>query len=99
MYGFDTVCLVLELLFETETFPKVSLMKGFSKATILKRRVDEGVEFLVVTAWESIEAVKQFAGDRVDVANVPAEARAMMAKFDEFATHYEVAGFWPSQNR
>jgi hypothetical protein len=83
----------------TETFPKASLMKGFVKATILKRPVDEGVEFLIVTAWESIEVVRQFAGEQVDVANVPTEARAMMVKFDEFARHYEVAGLWPSQNR
>jgi heme-degrading monooxygenase HmoA len=83
----------------TETFPKASLMKGFVKATILKRPVDEGVEFLIVTAWESIEAVRQFAGEQVDLANVPTEARAMMVKFDEFARHYEVAGLWPSQNR
>jgi len=74
----------------TETFPKVSQMKGFIKAAILKRPVDEGVEFLIVTAWESIEAVKQFAGEQVDVANVPTAARAMMVRFDEFARHYEV---------
>jgi heme-degrading monooxygenase HmoA len=78
----------------TETFPKLSGMKGFVKASILKRQVDEGVEFLIVTAWESIEAVRQFAGDQVDVANVPAEARAMMVKFDAFARHYAVAGSW-----
>ena len=83
----------------TETFPKASLMKGFIKATILKKTVDEGVEFLIVTAWESIEAIRQFAGEQVEVANVPTEARAMMVKFDEFARHYEVAALWPSQNR
>src|ERR1700722_13436812 len=76
----------------TETFPKVSLMKGFVKATILKRPVAGGVEFLIVTTWESIEAIRQFAGEPVDMANVPPEARAMMVKFDEFARHYEVAG-------
>jgi heme-degrading monooxygenase HmoA len=79
----------------TDTFPKVSLMKGFVKAAILKRPVDEGVEFLIVTTWESIEAIRQFAGEQVDVANVPTAARAMMVKFDEFARHYEVAGLWP----
>jgi heme-degrading monooxygenase HmoA len=78
----------------TETFPALSLMKGFVKASILKRQVDEGVEFLIVTAWESIEAVRQFAGEEVDVANVPSEARAMMVTFDAFAKHNEVAGLW-----
>ena len=83
----------------TETFPKASLMKGFVKATILKRPVAEGVEFLIITTWDSIEAVRQFAGDQVEVANVPTAARAMMVTFDEFARHYEVAGLWPIQNR
>lgn len=78
----------------TETFPKTSLMKGFVKATILKRPVDEGEEFLIVTMWESIEAIRQFAGEHVEVANVPKEAREMMVRFDEFARHYEVAGSW-----
>ena len=80
----------------TETFPKVSAMKGFVKASILKRQVDEGMEFLIVTTWESIEAIRQFAGEQVDVANVPAEARAMMVSFDELARHYEAAGIWPA---
>jgi heme-degrading monooxygenase HmoA len=79
----------------TETFPTVSLMNGFVKATILKRPVAGGVEFLIVTTWESIEAIRQFAGEQVDVANVPAAARAMMVEFDTFARHYEVAGLWP----
>jgi hypothetical protein len=79
----------------TETFPKASLMGGFVKATILKRPVAEGMEFLIVTTWESIEAVRQFAGEQVEVANVPPAARAMMMRFDEFATHYEVAGGAP----
>jgi hypothetical protein len=79
----------------TETFPTVSLMKGFVKASILKRPVTGGVEFLIVTTWESIKAIKQFAGEQVDVANVPPEARAMMVEFDAFVRHYEVAGLWP----
>lgn len=68
-------------------------MKGFVKATILKRPVDEGMEFLIVTMWESIEAIKQFAGEQVDMANVPMEARGMMVKFDEFARHYEIVPY------
>jgi hypothetical protein len=83
----------------TKTFPALSLMNGFVKASILKRQVEEGVEFLIVTVWESMEAIRQFAGEEVDVANVPPEARAMMVTFDAFAKHYEVAGLWPLQKR
>jgi hypothetical protein len=79
----------------TETFPGVSRMKGFLKAAILSRPVDKGVEFLIVTTWETIEAIRQFAGEKIEVANVPPAARQMMVRFDEFATHYELAGSWP----
>jgi hypothetical protein len=52
--------------------------------------VANGIEFLIVTTWDSIESIRQFAGDEVDIANVPAEARAMMITFDPKAVHYEV---------
>jgi heme-degrading monooxygenase HmoA len=76
----------------TKTFPHVSGMAGFIKASILKRPVDKGVEFLVVTVWNSIESIKAFAGEQVEVANVPMEAREMMVEFDPTARHYEVVG-------
>lgn len=74
----------------TKTFPHLSGLAGFIKATILKRPVDKGVEFLIVTAWTSIDSIKAFAGDQVEVANVPPEAREMMVEFDLTARHYEV---------
>jgi heme-degrading monooxygenase HmoA len=77
---------------QTKTFPHMAKMSGFLKATILKRPADKGVEFLIVSAWDNIESVRQFAGEQVEVANVPREAQEMMVEFDLFAVHYEVAG-------
>jgi heme-degrading monooxygenase HmoA len=75
---------------QTKTFPHLSGLSGFIKAVILNRQLDNGVEFLVITTWKGVEAIKQFAGDPVDMANVPAEAQAMMITFDQKAIHYEV---------
>ena len=75
---------------QTKTFPHLSGLAGFIKASILKRSVDKGVEFLIVTVWESIDSIKAFAGEQVEVANVPPEAREMMVEFEPKATHYEV---------
>ena len=77
---------------QTKTFPHVMEMAGFIRATILKRPVDKGMEFLIVTVWDSIESIKQFAGGQVEVANVPPEARKMMVEYDPFARHYEIVG-------
>ena len=77
---------------QTKTFPHVMGMTGFIKATILKRPVDKGMEFLIVTVWDSIESIKQFAGEQVEVANVPREAQEMMIAYDPYARHYAVVG-------
>jgi hypothetical protein len=53
--------------------------------------VDERVEFLAVTLWDSMETLRKFAGADPAVAVVEPEARAVLAEFDDFATHYELA--------
>jgi heme-degrading monooxygenase HmoA len=75
---------------QTKTFPHLSGISGFIKAMILNRQLDNGVEFLIITTWKSIEAIKHFAGDPDDMANVPTEAQEMMIRFDQKAMHYEV---------
>jgi heme-degrading monooxygenase HmoA len=56
----------------------------------LRRTVGERAEFLLVTLWESMEAVKRFAGD--DPARAvfyPDDDRFLVAR-DRHVTHYEV---------
>lgn len=75
---------------QSKTFPHVAGLAGFIRASILKRPVDNGVEFLIITVWDSLESIKAFAGAQVEVANVPLEARNMMVEFEPYAKHYEV---------
>jgi heme-degrading monooxygenase HmoA len=77
---------------KSDTFPKLSGIPGFIRASILRRNVDTGTEFQVVTLWDSLDAIKAFAGERPDVAVVPATVRSMMASYDSHVIHYEVAG-------
>ena len=46
----------------SDTLPKLSNIPGFISASILRRNITQGVEFLVVTNWESIGAIEQFSG-------------------------------------
>lgn len=48
------------------------------------------VEFLVLTRWASIEAVRAFAGDDISRAVVEPEAAAALVRFDRSVQHYEV---------
>lgn len=67
-------------------------MKGFIKASILKRKVPEGVEFMIITEWESLEAIQQFAGADPEVAVVPQAVQEIMIRYDKAVKHYEIAG-------
>ena len=80
-----------------ETFPQLSTIEGFVEATILRRTVDRGIEFLIVTVWDSMEAIKQFAGESASVAVVPPAVQAMMVEFDRDVVHYTVELHDPNQ--
>jgi hypothetical protein len=47
------------------------------------------VEFSTIMLFDSIDDVKAFTGEDYEVAHVPPEARAVLARFDERSAHYE----------
>ena len=73
-----------------ETLPTLSKIPGFISASILRRNMTQGVEFLVVTNWESIRAIEQFSGIDPELAVVPTEVHGMMLDYDRRVRHYEV---------
>ena len=74
----------------SETFPALHQIAGFVDAAILRRTTDTGVEFLIVTRWQSMDAIRQFAGGDPEAAVVPPAVAAMMVDYDRRVTHYEV---------
>jgi len=74
----------------SETFPELLKISGFVGASILKRDTARGVEFLIVTTWESIRAIERFAGRDCEIAVVPERVQNMMLEYDGRARHYEV---------
>lgn len=73
-----------------ETFPKLEEIPGFVNASIHRRTVPGGVEFLIVTIWESIDAIKGFAGTDVETAVVPPSVQEMMVEYDNRVRHYQI---------
>ncbi|HYL98443.1 MAG TPA: hypothetical protein VEZ90_05765 [Blastocatellia bacterium] len=78
---------------QTQTFPELSRIPGFVDGSILKRTLKEGVEFLIVTNWDSVEAIRTFAGETEDAAVVPAVVQAMMVRYDIQVRHYDAVFF------
>ena len=75
---------------KVETFPALRAIPGFVRASILKREVAKGMEFQIITVWDSLDAIRAFAGQDAELAVVPAVAREMMVEFEARASHYEV---------
>jgi heme-degrading monooxygenase HmoA len=74
----------------TETLPQLASIPGFVNASILRREVRDGTEFLIVTVWESLEAIARFSGPDVEAAVVPESVQSLMVEYDGRARHYEV---------
>jgi heme-degrading monooxygenase HmoA len=70
--------------------PKLERLAGFRGLYLLRRRGLEDIEFLVLTLWDSMDAVRAFAGDRPELAVVEPEARAALLRFEDTVSHYEV---------
>ncbi|HJY40464.1 MAG TPA: antibiotic biosynthesis monooxygenase [Steroidobacteraceae bacterium] len=75
---------------QSDTLPQLVQLAGFQDAKVLRRDLPQGVEFLVVTIWNSLDAIRAFAGDDVETAVVPPKARDMMIEYDRKARHYDV---------
>ena len=75
---------------QSNTFKQIEKIDGFISASILRRDLPEGVEFLITTEWESLESIRQFAGATYTAAVVPALVEEMMISYDKEVRHYEV---------
>jgi heme-degrading monooxygenase HmoA len=78
-----------EQLLRSEILPGIRRVEGFLGAYVLRRDVEAGVEFVTMTLFESLDAVRAFAGEDYEQAVVLPEARALLARFDERSAHYE----------
>jgi heme-degrading monooxygenase HmoA len=81
---------VYETHFRTAVLPHLQRVEGYIGAQLLRRADGEEVEFMAVTYFESIEAIRAFAGPDYDIAVVAPEARQVLARFDQRATHHQV---------
>ena len=73
-----------------KVFPALHAIEGHRGACLLQRTIDGAIEFVVLTLWESMQAVRRFAGAKPEKAVVEPEARAVLTAFDESVTHFEV---------
>ena len=76
--------------FRCTVLPELREIEGFLGATLLREERAADVEFLVLTRWASMDAVRAFAGADASRAVVEPEAVAALIDYDRTVHHYEV---------
>ncbi len=76
--------------FRTTVLADLRRLDGFEGAQLLRRQDGQEVEFVAITYFESIEAVRGFAGSDYGVAVIADEARRVLSRYDRRAEHYTV---------
>jgi quinol monooxygenase YgiN len=79
-----------ETLLLTKILPELDKADGCLGVYVMRRQAASEIEFAVLHLFESLAAIKEFAGDNYEVAVVPAEARTLLISFDQVAQHFDV---------
>ncbi len=81
-----------EALLKSEIFTGIQnrQIAGYRGIHLFRRNLGDEVEFVTVMWFDSIEAVRAFAGEDHEAAVVPPKARSLLSRFDARSQHYEV---------
>jgi|SRR5882757_4577101 len=79
-----------EEFLRSEFLPAAYSIPGFKGAAVLRRAAGNEVEFTTITRFESIEAIKRFAGEDFEAAHVAPRARELLSRFEPRCVHSEL---------
>ncbi len=86
----NTDCETYTEFLKAKAVPDYQLTKGFIKLTFL-RNINENIGyFTLITFWENIEVIKNFAGEDFEKAKYYPEDKDFLLEFNEKVIHYEV---------
>ena len=83
---------VYEALLKEEIFVGIRNrnIRGFKSIQLLRRELPAEVEFVTIMVFDTLDAVREFAGEDYEAAVVPEKARAVLSHFDQRSQHYEI---------
>jgi heme-degrading monooxygenase HmoA len=79
-----------ENVLRTIVLPELDHIPGSKGIYVLRRNADDEVEFITLTLFDSLDAIKAFAGEEYEQAVILPEAKALLSTFEPTAAHYEI---------
>jgi antibiotic biosynthesis monooxygenase (ABM) superfamily enzyme len=77
----------------TSLFPSMRSIPGFRGADVLRRDDAGEIEFVTLTRFDTLEAIRQFAGEQYETPVLEPEAVALLSRYDERAQHFMTSSF------
>jgi heme-degrading monooxygenase HmoA len=75
--------------------PDYRKTEGNLGVSVLRRIENDEAHFLLITLWESEEAIKQFSGPDMEAARYYPEDEQFLHELEPNVTHYEVMARFP----
>lgn len=80
-----------EQLLRADVLPGIHRIRGYTGAYLLRREAPNNeVEFITITHFTDIHAVKAFAGEDYERAVIAPGATKLLTHYDERSAHYEI---------
>ena len=81
-----------EAILKSEIFIEIQdrHIVGYKGIQLFRRCLEAEVEFITLMWFESLDALRIFAGEDYKIAVVPPKARALLSRFDTRSQHYDV---------
>jgi heme-degrading monooxygenase HmoA len=79
-----------ETILKPELLPGVGKVRGYKGSYLLRKDGPDEVEFITIMLWDSIDAIRAFAGPNYEASIIPEERRKYLSRHDANAAHYEI---------
>lgn len=87
-----------EQLLKDRVLPSLKRIDGYRGGYILRNDGAAEVEFVVINFFDSLEAIKRFAGPDYHIPVFEPEAKKLLSRVEPVALHYEVRASTVQEN-
>ena len=77
----------------TELFPSMRTISGFLGADVLRRDDRDETAFVTLTRFDTLDAIRAFAGNDYEIPVLEPTARALISRCDQRAQHFTTSSF------